>query len=216
MKNFLVVLVVLFTSIHFSDLKAQFKESFYFESYNLQHFVGCEEMDTDGIKELVYYNYYGSVIYIIDGQKGIVKYESNDYQILTDFDRPQLVDTNNDGRFELIFYGIKNNNHGLYSIKYDGSSSIPQEPIQKQGFVEQNFPNPFADVTTIKYSVKSYGQVTLKIYDLQGKELYSLINENKEIGDYQIKLDSLNLKSGNYLYQFIIGNEVGTKQMIKM
>jgi hypothetical protein len=225
-KVFLTAFIVMLSFV-FTDLKAQFKESFQVEIGGII-FIGCENMDADANKELVYAN--SSYIYIIDGQNGTIKWKSDFYNRINTGQNivlnapsfqpnvtPKLVDTNDDGRFEVVFAIMTSmGNTGICKISYDGSSSNPQQPDQKGEFVAQNFPNPFGDSTIVKYNVKSYGLVTLKIFDVQGTELYSLINEKKQSGDYEIKLDKLNLNSGTYYYQLFIGDEVGTKKMIKL
>jgi len=69
----------------------------------------------------------------------------------------------------------------------------------------QNYPNPFNPSTTIKYSISQYGNVNLKIYDLLGKEIITLINEEKPAGVYEIEFDGTNLSSGVYFYRLQTG-----------
>lgn len=64
----------------------------------------------------------------------------------------------------------------------------------------QNYPNPFNPSTTIKYSVPKHSFVTIKIYDVLGRQITTLINENKSPGNYSIDFNSNNLSSGIYIY----------------
>lgn len=64
----------------------------------------------------------------------------------------------------------------------------------------QNYPNPFNPSTTIKYSVPKYSFVTIKIFDIIGKEIATLVNEEKAPGNYSIDFNSNNLSSGIYVY----------------
>jgi hypothetical protein len=78
----------------------------------------------------------------------------------------------------------------------------------------QNYPNPFNPTTQISYSIKSNGLVTLKVYDMLGVEVASLVNENQEAGEYSIEFNASNLSSGIYVYRIASGNFVDTKKLI--
>jgi hypothetical protein len=87
--------------------------------------------------------------------------------------------------------------------------------------LSQNYPNPFNPTTTIDYYIKSAGLVTLKIYDMLGIEVASLVNEMKEAGSYSIEFNAANLPSGIYVYKLTatsiggqIVNFVDTKKLI--
>jgi hypothetical protein len=77
----------------------------------------------------------------------------------------------------------------------------------------QNYPNPFNPKTTIKYDLPKDGFVTFKVYDVLGKELYS-VTEHKSAGTFQITLDGSNYASGLYFYRLEAGNYVETKKMV--
>lgn len=78
----------------------------------------------------------------------------------------------------------------------------------------QNYPNPFNPTTTINYSIKSAGLVTLKVYDMLGTEAVSLVNEVKEAGSYSVTFNASELPSGIYVYRITSGNFVDTKKLI--
>lgn len=78
----------------------------------------------------------------------------------------------------------------------------------------QNFPNPFNPSTTIKYSIPKSSFVSLKILDILGKEIQTIVNEEKQPGNYEVKFDGSNLASGIYLYQLKVADFVETKKMI--
>ncbi len=79
-----------------------------------------------------------------------------------------------------------------------------------------SYPNPFNPATTIKYQTPNAGFVTLKVYDVLGNEVTTLVNERKEEGRYQITFDASALSSGVYIYQMRINDFIDTKKMILM
>ena len=80
--------------------------------------------------------------------------------------------------------------------------------------LEQNYPNPFNPATTIKYSIAKQSNVTLKVYDMLGSEIATLVNEEKPAGVYEINFNASNLASGIYFYKIQAGSFVETKKMI--
>ena len=82
--------------------------------------------------------------------------------------------------------------------------------------LSQNYPNPFNPTTTINYSVPKSGFVTIKVYDLLGREAAILVNEQKNAGNYEAKLNGSNLSSGVYLYQLRSGSFLQTKKLVLM
>jgi len=80
--------------------------------------------------------------------------------------------------------------------------------------LEQNYPNPFNPSTTIQYAIPDGGFVTLKVYDVLGNELATLVNEEKYIGSYEVDFTAAGLSSGIYFYKLQAGSFVETKKMI--
>jgi hypothetical protein len=99
----------------------------------------------------------------------------------------------------------------LSSIATDVSASN-NLPIKYS--LEQNHPNPFNPTTTINYSLPSEGNVTLKIYDIQGNEVITLVNETKVAGYYNVVFNASNLSSGLYFYSIRSGDFLSTKKML--
>lgn len=101
---------------------------------------------------------------------------------------------------------------GITSIK-QGLSEIPQ--IFE---LNQNYPNPFNPETTIDYSISSPGQVSLKVFDVLGNEVATLINKEQQPGNYNYRFSThnLNLSSGVYFYTLKAGNFISTKKMVLM
>jgi predicted nucleotidyltransferase len=78
----------------------------------------------------------------------------------------------------------------------------------------QNYPNPFNPSTTIRYSIINPELVRIKIYDILGREVKTLVNELKQTGNYEVQFDASGLASGIYLYRIESGSFVQTKKMI--
>ena len=89
-----------------------------------------------------------------------------------------------------------------------------QKIIPTTYILSQNYPNPFNPSTTIEYAIPKTSFVTLKIYDILGTEVRSLVNEEKNLGSYQINFDASSLASGIYFYKIQAGSFVQTKKMI--
>ena len=80
--------------------------------------------------------------------------------------------------------------------------------------LEQNYPNPFNPVTTIKYSIPKQSNVTLKLFNILGKEIRTLIDKVHSPGIYKIQFDGVDLTSGIYFYRIQAGDFAETKKMI--
>lgn len=92
-----------------------------------------------------------------------------------------------------------------------------EDEMQPQTFsLEQNYPNPFNPVTKIKFTLASNEYTTLKVYDIIGKEISTLVNNQMEKGHYEINFDASNLPSGVYLYTLNAGGYKETRKMILM
>lgn len=76
------------------------------------------------------------------------------------------------------------------------------------------YPNPFNSATTIEYSIKQDGLVSLKVYDVLGAEVISLVNANQVAGKYSVQFDASSLTSGNYIYRLISGQFTSSKKLI--
>jgi len=80
--------------------------------------------------------------------------------------------------------------------------------------LSQNYPNPFNPSTSIHYAISSPQFVTIKVYDLLGKEIVTLVNEEKPAGNYEVEFNAANLPSGIYFYRIKAGNFIETKKMV--
>jgi choice-of-anchor B domain-containing protein len=105
---------------------------------------------------------------------------------------------------------------GLYVLRTTFSivgTENNNENIPKSFSLKQNYPNPFNPTTTIKYLLPEGSHVTLKVYDLLGKQVGLLVDEYKSAGEYSINYDASRLASGIYLYSLNAGGHSETKRM---
>ena len=99
--------------------------------------------------------------------------------------------------------------------KFEYSNTIEVEVgIPTEFDVQQNFPNPFNPSTTISFSIPEMNNVSVKIYNMLGQEVFTLVNEQLGAGRYNYNFDASNLSSGNYIYRVTAGKNVETRKMI--
>ncbi|NMB81045.1 MAG: T9SS type A sorting domain-containing protein [Ignavibacteria bacterium] len=106
-------------------------------------------------------------------------------------------------------------NNIIYKI-FDPLTGLNYNPytIPFELILYQNYPNPFNPTTTISFSVPNSQFVMLKVYDILGREISTLVNEEKQPGNYEVKFDGNNLASGIYYYQIRAGQFVDTKKLV--
>jgi hypothetical protein len=78
----------------------------------------------------------------------------------------------------------------------------------------QNYPNPFNPNTVIEFQTSTKEHITLKIFDMLGREIATLVDEQKPTGTYSVRFDAGTLAGGVYFYRIIAGNFVETKKLI--
>ena len=93
---------------------------------------------------------------------------------------------------------------------------VTGELIPNEYALEQNYPNPFNPSTTIKFHIPELSFVTLKVYDVLGNEIATLVNEEESIGSFDIEFGAAALPSGIYFYRLRAGSFVETKKMVLM
>ncbi len=116
---------------------------------------------------------------------------------------------------DFAYIGLSNN--GIYK------SVIPITSIEEDlyqfptsYYLFQNHPNPFNPSTVIKCVLKDAGLVKLKVYDILGSEVATLVNETKEAGNFAVEFNSTNLPSGVYIYTLQVNNFTSSKKMVLM
>jgi hypothetical protein len=120
-------------------------------------------------------------------------------------------------------YSDKNLSDGKYyyrlrQMDYDGTSSYSKtaevnvsSPITYE--LSQNYPNPFNPSTSIQFTIPEAGFVTLKVYNMLGQEIRSLVSGIKEAGSHTIQFNADNLNSGLYLYKIEAGSFTQVRKM---
>jgi hypothetical protein len=114
----------------------------------------------------------------------------------------------------------KNYYKSLLSCEVDGNNYGiltdigPEEIKLGEYYLKQNYPNPFNSTTTINYSVAKRSVVSIKIFDILGREIQTLVDEEKSPGNYNVKFNGNNLPSGVYFYRLRAGAFSETKKLI--
>ncbi len=112
-------------------------------------------------------------------------------------------------RYDLVYAKINGVEYGTFvSVENEDSS----HPIDY--FLSQNYPNPFNPSTRINYSLPHSSKVTLKVYDILGNEIKTLVNKEQNAGIYEVEYDSKGLSSGIYFYRIVTDRFSEMKKMI--
>jgi hypothetical protein len=136
------------------------------------------------------------------------------------------VNTNGIGnRTVKLMLDMEDNFDAVYSVtsKFSDAEILPKAVRKEVGLGEnfnvteydlsQNYPNPFNPSTTIRYQIPEDGIVTLKIYDILGREVITVVNEVKSKGRYEVVFDASQLASGLYIYEITSGSYKASKKM---
>ena len=149
---------------------------------------------------------YGTIITTTDGG---VNWTSQESRTGYDLNSVYFTDSNTGwavGRSGTILHTT---NGGATFVEEEELNEIPTEFL-----LTQNYPNPFNPSTKIRYSVPQSSNVTIKVFDILGNEIETLVNEEKPVGTYEITWYAANLPSGIYFYKLQAGSFVETKKMI--
>jgi hypothetical protein len=112
---------------------------------------------------------------------------------------------------------VMTHGNGAYERKFLSQiiSGSEGEPNTVSGYkLEQNYPNPFNPSTIISYRIPVIGFVTLIVYDLLGREVATLVNEEKPVGEYEVEFNGTSLPSGTYFYRLNTDSHTETKKML--
>ncbi len=119
---------------------------------------------------------------------------------------------------QYYWYGFSSTAPQVQAMNWFGARIVSVEKVDgltPEVFeLSQNYPNPFNPSTVIKFSLPQKSDVTLKVFDVLGREVATLINEVKDAGAYEVNFDASQLASGIYIYQIKAGNFVSSKKMM--
>lgn len=138
---------------------------------------------------------------------GVIGSSTENGQIIT-------IDTTNGLGTLLGNTGFQNVQALAYTVNGPTSVEDFNNSVPGEFYLAQNYPNPFNPSTKIKFQIADAGIVNLKVFDVLGKEILTLVNEQKPAGSYEIEFDASSLTSGVYFYQLKSGNLVQTKKMV--
>jgi len=123
------------------------------------------------------------------------------------------------GKDQTIYIGMhhgfweQNLTNNLLVIK-NKPNSVEDEETPTEFALYQNYPNPFNPSTRIKYQVASTEKVNLIVYDILGREIATLVNETKPVGNHEVEFDASKLPSGIFFYRLQSGDFTQTKKMM--
>jgi len=127
----------------------------------------------------------------------------------------KITEEISDGLIELAQIIINSIQFNLMKAVKDINLS-ESDIVPTQYSLEQNYPNPFNPSTTLKYEIPKESYITLKVYDILGREVATLVNKQQKAGYYEIDWNAVNNSSGIYFYKIQAGDFLETKKMILM
>ncbi len=115
-----------------------------------------------------------------------------------------------------IWVGINGANKRLYFDRFGALTGISHNGnvVPDKYSLSQNYPNPFNPTTKIDFAIPKDGFVTLKIYDILGREVVSLVNKDMKPGSYTVDFDAFNYSAGVYFYKLTSGEFTATKKLV--
>jgi len=129
-------------------------------------------------------------------------------------------DFDKDGDLDLAFINYYDDVLPGEEISIFFNQTYPTTPVAseldfpKTFLLEQNYPNPFNPTTTIRIQIPEWSYVVIKVYDVLGNEIITLVNEEKSTGSYEVEFDATDYPSGIYFYRLQAGSFIETKKMI--
>ncbi len=165
------------------------------------------------------------------GSRGDIDFGAvwNNNEWTAEFSRPLQTGNTDDVQFDITQHytfgsaTFENSRHGyehrtsqMDTLIFDNAVSVEEISDAIPGSYElfQNYPNPFNPATKISFALPNSGLVQLKVFNLLGQEIVTLVNEEKPAGNHSINFDASNLPSDVYLYKLQAGNFVQTRKMV--
>jgi len=151
------------------------------------------------------------IVFYLDGSMGILKFKELQFARRN----PMVINYEN---AILVFGGQDENGKNVKEVEMfvDPNPGVDEEYLPTEYILSQNYPNPFNPETTISYQLPAASFVKLKVFDLLGREVATLVNEYKEPGNYNCEWRIANgeLPSGVYIYRLETENYISSKKMI--
>jgi photosystem II stability/assembly factor-like uncharacterized protein len=128
--------------------------------------------------------------------------------------------TSSDYSFKDIKLNSGKYNYRIKQIDYNGNfeyfalNSTVEIGAPQKYILSQNYPNPFNPTTKIDYQIPKDARVKIVVYDVTGKEIITLFNDNQKAGYYTLQMDATNISSGNYFYRMITTEPDGKENII--
>jgi ligand-binding sensor domain-containing protein len=157
---------------------------------------------------------------------GLAMFDNLNWTVFNDTNSPldnKTIETVLIDSYDNVWIG--SNSITLYCYNENGIVSVDNKikPFLNKYLLSQNYPNPFNPTTMIDYTIPNVEtlhatsqmqNVTLKVFDILGREVATLVNEQKKSGNYQVQFDASNLSSGLYLYKIQAGSFSQVRKMI--
>ena len=167
-------------------------------------------------------------VYIVCGtQDGLLGNNQTAYSLLQGAGNTDIFFTTFTGGHESLLENWQNMYSWIKNYTNDRISSLEINKINLDYNLQNNFPNPFNPTTKIRFTIQTpprsspllkgrikEGFVTLKVYDILGNEIETLVNEAKPAGNYEVEFDGSNLSSGIYFYRLCAQDFVKSNKMM--
>ncbi len=146
-----------------------------------------------------------------------VNYPNNNFYLLQN---AQAVDAGTNLVLPTVFEDLDNvtrpqgSGFDIGCYEFSGTTEVAEENVPQSFHLFQNYPNPFNPTTKIKYQVSSISQVSLRVFDVLGNEVATLVDEYKSVGNYEVVFNFAGLSSGVYFYRLQAGGFSQTKSML--
>jgi hypothetical protein len=129
---------------------------------------------------------------------------------------PAMVEMYSSSDVGVAWVGLNGTNKGVYWDTYNNVVGVSgnQNEIPQTYKLRQNYPNPFNPVTKIEFSIPNDEYVTLRVFDILGREVTVLLSKNMKAGEHSVQFDGTKLSSGVYIYRIEAGRFADARKMI--
>jgi hypothetical protein len=153
---------------------------------------------SDSMTDIAFYNIYRSDAagFTPSAANKIATIETHNAKI-----RYNDVDYDGSVEYYYVIEVVDDGGNKVYSAEVSTTTSVENEAVPTVYSLAQNYPNPFNPATTIKFGIPQAADVTIKIYDILGQEVQTLVNRNLAAGFHTVNFNASNLISGMYIYR---------------